>query len=147
VARRMAVVSCFALVALGLCACGSAGANRVPVSRSASSASKVYRLTMSANSADFQYQFAVTPSNTGASMSSRESGTYSWASHQGTATTEGSATGLYTMTSREIVDGNHTYTEVVSDSGPASGSMGLGLPASGWTESKVTGNTRTPSPT
>jgi hypothetical protein len=143
VARRMAAVSCFTLVALTLSACGSNSANRAPNSSTTSSASKVYQLTMSANSANFEYQFAVTPSNTGGGMSSTESGTYSWASHQGTATTQGTAVGLYAMTSKEIVDGNLTYTEVVSNSGPASGSMELGLPASGWTESKFTGSAPT----
>jgi len=120
VARRMALISCFALVALGLSACGSTSADPAPKPSTTSPASKVYRLTVSANSAEFQYQFAVTPSNTGAGMSSTESGTYSWASHQGTATSQATATGLYAMTSREIVDGNHTYAEVVSESGPDS---------------------------
>jgi hypothetical protein len=142
VARRTVVVSWLVLVALGLSACGNASANRAPNSSATSPASKVYHLTVNANSADFEYRFAVAPSNSGGT-SSTESGAYSWAAHQGKATTQGTAAGLYAMTSKEIVDGNHTYTEVVSKSGPASGSIGLGLPASGWTESKVTGSAPT----
>jgi hypothetical protein len=143
VARRMAAVSCFVLVALGLAACGSASADRASHANATSLASKVYQLTMSVNSADFEYRFAATPSNAGGAANSTESGAYSWASHQGTATIQGYAAGLYAIMSKEIVDGHHTYTEVLSKSGPASGSMQLGLPASGWTESKVTGSAPT----
>jgi hypothetical protein len=143
VARRMAVVSCFALVAFGLSACGSASANRAPNS-STTSATKVYHLTMSANSADFQYRFAVTPSNTGAGMNSTESGTYSWASDQGTVTTQGAEPGVYAITTQEIVDRNHRYTKVIRKSGPDSNYFGLGFnQGNGWTDSTVSGSTRT----
>lgn len=139
----MAVVSCFALVALGLSACGSASANHAPDASTTSSGSKVYQLTVDTKSADFEYRFAATPSHTGEGTSSTESGVYSWATHQGTATTQGTAAGLYAMTSKEIVDGNHTYTEIVSKSGPASSALVLGLPGSGWIESRVTGSAPT----
>jgi hypothetical protein len=130
------------LATLGLSACGNTNANRAPTSKIVLSAAKVYELTMSANSAQFQFVFAVGPS--GVAETSTESGTYSWASKQGTVTNTGAFPGAFAYTSQEIVDGNVQYSKMVSKSGPQSNIVGaLFDQGNGWTESTVSGNTST----
>jgi hypothetical protein len=137
VEKRWVTISLIMLATLGLSACGSTSANRAPTS-----AAKVYQLTMSANSADFQFVFAVGPSGIG--ETSTESGTYSWASNQGTVTNTGALPGAWAYTSQEIVDGNIQYSKIVSKSGPQSNIVGaLFDQGNGWTESTVSGNTNT----
>jgi hypothetical protein len=142
VGRRWAAIALVILATLGLSACGSTSANRAPTSSIVPSAAKVYELTVSANSADFQFAFAVGP--TGVGETSTESGTYSWASNQGTVTNTGAFPGAWAFTSQEIVHGNVQYSKIVSKSGPQSNIVGaLFDPGNGWTESTVSGNTST----
>lgn len=141
--KRWPVVAFVMLVTLGLSACGRASGNRAPTSKVVLSAAKVYELTMGANSADFRLEFAMAPSNLDAGISSTESGNYSWATDQGTVTITGADSGLYAIKTQEIVDGNDTYTKLLSKSGPESSVVGLGLnPGTGWTESTVSGDTQ-----
>jgi hypothetical protein len=142
VGKRLAAISLVMLATLGLSACGNTSAKRAPTSNVVLSAAKVYELTMSANSADFQFVFAVGPSGVG--ETSTESGTYSWASNQGTVTNTGAFPGAWAFTSQEIVDGNVQYSKMVSKSGPQSSILGaLVDPGNGWTESTVSGGTNT----
>jgi hypothetical protein len=139
VAKRWASISLVLLATVGLTACGATSANR-PSTSDVLSAARVYQLTMSANSADFKFEFAVGPSGVG--ETSTESGTYSWASDQGTFTNTGAFPGAGAYTSQEIVDGNVQYFKMVSATGADSNfeRMFLGQ-GNGWTESTVSGNT------
>jgi hypothetical protein len=140
-AKSWTAISLVMLVILGVSACGVSSGSGAARSNIVLTAAKVYDLTMSANSADFQLRFAVSPTGAHSSVISSESGTYSWATNQGTITTASSLSGLFAITTREIVDGNVTYTKLISKSGPQSTFAGLGFSqGSGWTESTVSGS-------
>jgi hypothetical protein len=130
------------LLASSLAACSTVSGNRVPAGKVP--AATAYQLTMSANSADFRLVFAFTSPDQGASATTTASGSYSWAASEGAFTVQGTVPGAYAITSQEVVDGNETYSRIISKSGPLSFLIAPAFGGSsghGWTESKISGGT------
>jgi hypothetical protein len=100
----------------------------------------VYQITLGADSAHFQSVLTVTPSNPNGSISSTETGEFSWSATSGALTQESIYSGLYDIASQEIIDGTTTYTKLVRKTGPQASYFTSGSPGDGWTESTVTGS-------
>jgi hypothetical protein len=140
VKRAGATAVTVAVLALGMAGCTGAGARKVAISTAVVTTAKVYKTTISAESADFQSAFAVTSDNAKAGESSSESGVFSWSADRGQVTLQANNPGLWAATTEEVIDGETTYTKLISKSGQYASSFIVGYNGDGWTESTLTGN-------
>jgi hypothetical protein len=140
VKRAGAAAVTIAVLALGMAGCTGAGARKVAISTAVVTTAKVYETTMNAESADFQSAFAVTSGNAKAGESSSESGVFSWWADRGQVTLQANNPGLWAATTEEVIDGDTTYTKLISKSGQYASAFIVGYNGDGWTESTLTGN-------
>jgi hypothetical protein len=119
----------------------AAGCGRVaPESAVVLTGATVYAATVNESSADVHVTYAFTTGNRSVGATGTESGPVSWSAGQGelTMTMTMAAAARYRLTTRQIIDGNHTYSKVLIKGLPASALAGIpGL--TGWTETTWSG--------
>jgi hypothetical protein len=133
-----------ALLATGLAGCGIGSSGGAATTHSGAkqdaAAAKVYRATMSANSAEFRLAVTATGDDLSSDMTANIAGSYSWAANEGDVTVYGMDRSLGGITTQEIVDRNVTYLKIVDATGTMSDFAALPNPQGRWAEATVSGN-------
>jgi len=134
---RRSAAALFAIALVGVPAAAGCGyvtsGSSVPATEA-----MAYSATMNENSADVQMISSFTTGNHKVGATTTESGPVSWATSQGELAMTMAIGGQLSTTTRQVIDGTHTYTKLSIKGLPTS--VQAGLPGvTGWTETTWSG--------